>query len=71
MDDMRLRGKEVLRNRAFDSYEQIPAKIDKCAIQVNYKGLGCDDIQPLLTEYLIGCMYWLGMMLNAANYRIR
>ncbi|KAJ3495600.1 hypothetical protein NLG97_g3280 [Lecanicillium saksenae] len=55
MEDMRLRGKEVLRNVSFDSYEQIPSKVGKCAIQVNYKGQGNDDAQPLLAEYLIGC----------------
>lgn len=55
MDDMRLHGKEVIRNVSFESYEQIPNKIDKCALQVNYMAVGSNDILPILAEYLIGC----------------
>lgn len=55
MQDMRLHGKEVLRNVSFESYDQIPAKIGNCALQVNYRPAGSDEIQPMLAEYLIGC----------------
>lgn len=72
MDDMRLRGKEVLRNVAFDSYEQLSTQIDKSTLQVNYKALGSDEIQPLLAEYLIGCKLLPRYFpIDSANDRIR
>ncbi|KGQ11766.1 Phenol 2-monooxygenase [Beauveria bassiana D1-5] len=55
MDDMRLRNKEVLRNVSFESYEQLPTRVGNSSLQVNYKGVGNDESQPLLAQYLVGC----------------
>lgn len=55
MDDMRLRGKEVIRNVSFESYDQLPTNIGQSSLQVNYKGADSDDIQPILAEFLVGC----------------
>lgn len=55
MQDMRLRGKEVIRDVSFESYEHVEVKAGKNAVRVNYSGAGADSLQPILTEYLIGC----------------
>lgn len=58
MQDMRLRGKEVMRNVSFESYEPIPNKFGECSVQVNYRNAGSDEIQPILAEFLIGCKFY-------------